>query len=415
MNKYSTKIIKFINNNNFKNNNFKNTNLENNLFISKILNICKEICNITLPKYNINHNKISKIHSVDEYPQLYEIYKNNIPNIKTFIDFIKYYSLNIHDLYDFKNDLINKNTKDRKELIDIFYNNFQSIDIIQEIETHDLTHIEVQIDNIRISLYYYDNTLDINEIISNIIKITLLIDKIAHLYNIHPNNYNIIIFLGKNKKYLFNNTKIITPMNINSGSTLFSSYVCLWRLEEYEKVLIHELLHYIGIDHQLFTDISLNNKINMIFKIVGKNHINESYNECVASIINMCWKSIKYNININKIYDLETKFLIFQTNKIIKFFDGNKAEDLFNINIIQTTSALSYIIIKTILFINITEILHLINYIKIKFNNNNIILYQNLLLDLLQKKNYIQILNNNFNVSIDKNKFIGKTMRMSVL
>jgi len=221
--------------------------------------------------------------------------------------------------------------------------------------------------------------------------------------------------IEKNKKYLFNNTKIITPMNINSGSTLFSSYVCLWRLEEYEKVLIHELLHYIGIDHQLFTDISLNNKINMIFKIVGKNHINESYNECVASIINMCWKSIKYNININKIYDLETKFLIFQTNKIIKFFDGNKAEDLFNINIIQTTSALSYIIIKTILFINITEILHLINYIKIKFNNNNIILYQNLLLDLLQKKNYIQILNNNFNVSIDKNKFIGKTMRMSVL
>jgi hypothetical protein len=427
MNKYTRKIINFINKNNFK---INNINLKNNLFITKILNICKQINNIILPEYKKNIKYISKLHSKNEYPQLYYFFKKYNPNIKSFKDFVSYYSLNQHninkhnlendiqnnkELYDMFNNIYNNNN-DRSELVNIFYNKFQSIDIIQEIESNDLIHIELQIDNIRISLYYYDNNLNINDIINNIIRITLLINKITLEYNIHVSNYDIIIFLGKNKKYLFNKKQIITPMNINSGSTLISSYVSLWRIEEYEKVLIHELLHYIGIDYHMFTNKKLNDKINNIFKIDGINHINESYNECVASIINMCWKSIKFNIDINNIYKLETKFLIFQTNKIINFFGGNKGEDLFNIHITQTSSALSYIIIKMILFLNIDMILELIENVKIKLDiNDNIDLYESLLINLLTKKEYITFLDYNFNISGDKTKFIGKTMRMSVL
>lgn len=426
MNKYTKKIIDFINKNNFK---IDKISLRNNLFISKIIDICKEINNTDLPRFNINVKNIVKLHSINEYPQLYYFFKKYNPNITSFKEFVSYYSLNqhqinIHDLlekiqndaelYDMYN-LIYNSHNDRSELVNIFYNNFQSIDIIQEIESHDLKHIELKINNIRISLYYYDDKMDIKEIIDNIIKITLLIDKIAKVYNIYVSDYDIIIFLGKNKKYLFNKKQIITPMNINSGATLISSYVSLWRLEEYEKVLIHELLHYIGIDYHLFNNQDLNDKIQKIFKIDGVNHINESYNECVAAIINMCWKSIKYNIDIDDIYDIETKFLIFQTNKIITFFDGNKGEDIFNIEITQTTSALSYIIIKMILFLNINSILELIEKIKIKLIiNENINLYETLLLNILQKKDYVKILNDNFNIMADRKKFLGKTMRMSV-
>lgn len=428
MYKYTKKIIDFINKNNFK---IDKISLKNNLFISKIINICKEINNTNLPKFNINVKNILKLHSINEYPQLYYFFKKYNPNITSFKEFVSYYSLNQHqnnikdlhenirndaELYDMYNMIYNNNDE-RSELVDIFYNNFQSIDIIQEIETHDLKHIELQINNIRISLYYYDDKLDITEIIDNIIRITLLIDKIAKVYNIYVSDYDIIIFLGKNKKYLFNKKQIITPMNINSGATLISSYVSLWRLEEYEKVLIHELLHYIGIDYHLFNNQDLNNKIQKIFKIDGINHINESYNECVAAIINMCWKSIKYNIDIDDIFHIEKKFLIFQTNKIINFFDGNKGEDIFTIKISQTTSALSYIIIKTILLLNINSILDLIEKVQIKLHiNENINLYETLLLNLLQKKDYIKILNDNFNINIkaDRKKFIGKTMRMSV-
>jgi hypothetical protein len=423
MNKYELKIINFINKNDFK---IDDINILNNVFILKILKICNEINNINLHEYKIDIKHISKLHDKNEYPKLYYFFKKYIPQITSFKDFVLYYSLNQHkininnlnikdkELHDLYNDIFNSNN-DRSELVNIFYNSFQSIDIIQEIECHNLTHIKLQINNIRISLYYYDDRLNIKDIITNIIKITLLINKIAIEYNIHVSDYDIIIFLGKNKKYLFNKKQIITPMNINSGSTLISSYVSLWRLEEYEKVLIHELLHYIGIDYHLFTNNELNNKIREIFKIDGINHINESYNECVAAIINMCWKSIKYNININDIYKLETKFLIFQTNKIIKFFGGNKSENLFEINITQTTSALSYIILKMILFLNINSILDLIEKIKIKLDFNNINLYENLLLELVTKKEYIDILNNNFYIDGDKKKFIGRTMRMSIL
>lgn len=430
MNKYTKKIIDFINKNNFKIDLKKDKiSLKKNLFISKILDICKEINMIELPKFNINIKNIKKLHSINEYPQLYYFFKKYNPNITSFKDFISYYSLNqhqiiIHDLQEnIRNDpelseiynIIYNSNDDRSELVNIFYNNFQSIDIIQEIETHDLKHIELRINNIRISLYYYDDKLDIKDIIDNIIRITLLIDKIAKIYNIYVPDYDIIIFLGKNKKYLFNKKQIITPMNINSGATLISSYVSLWRFEEYEKVLIHELLHYIGIDYHLFNNNDLNTKIQQIFKINGVNHINESYNECVAAIINMCWKSIKYNIDIDNIYDIETKFLIFQTNKIINFFNGNKAEDIFNIEISQTTSALSYIILKTILFLNINNILDLIEKVQIKLHVvESINLYETLLLSLLEKKDYIRILNDNFNIKADKKNFVGKTMRMSV-
>ena len=43
----------------------------------------------------------------------------------------------------------------------------------------------------------------------------------------------------------------------------------------------------------------------------------------------MCWKSIILQIDINKIYYNEMNFLYLQSAKLIKYFKGNKTEDLF--------------------------------------------------------------------------------------
>ena len=107
--------------------------------------------------------------------------------------------------------------------------------------------------------------------------------------------YNVILFLGNQKKYLFGNK--ITPMNMNSGSTIKDIYVSVWRKEEYEKVLIHELCHYISIDFDIFLNDKINKDINNIFNLEGINHVSESYNETVACIINMLYKSVKLNID----------------------------------------------------------------------------------------------------------------------
>jgi hypothetical protein len=409
LDKYSKYIKQFINK--IKLN--QNFNIDdNNKFIKNILNISKNINNseIKIPSYDIQI--IKKIHNKDEYPLLYDIIRKMNLKIKNFKDFLIYYTLNQTNI-DIEN-LIKDIPFDenRNELKDIFYNSYQSIDIIQEIESNDLNHIVIKTDYYKLSLYYYD-IKNIDDEIIKIIKVINLIREINKFYKINQNDfYNVIIFFGNKKKYLFNERKIITPMNINSGATIIKEYASVWRKEELEKVLIHELLHYIGIDHKLF--INDNDKINKLFNVT-KNKINESYNETLAGIINMCWKSQKHNININELYLLELKFLLFQTVKIIKYFDGKYVDDLFTIKISQTSWMLSYIILKMILFCNINDIINFIESINLKINSDDDInKYIELLEKKIKNKNYIIQLNDIFNINYNS-EYLNKTMRMTVL
>jgi hypothetical protein len=447
---YLTRYMKKINNINTKIN-------TNNELIKKLLKISSYINNdkINLPNYNIAY--IKKLHDKKEHPEYYKLFKKKFPNIRTFKDFILYFVKNQHniDFTDFNqnlsDNLLHNNllNDDRKELINIFYHKFISIDIIQELESNDLKHIVIQDKHYKISLYYYDlNDNDIKIQIIKIIKIINLIREINKTYKIsNIDFYNIIIFLSNRKKYIFNKTKILSPMNINSGSTLIGEHVSVWRKEELEKVLIHELLHYISVDHNLFINNNKFDDINNIFNITdmndnkSDNRINESYNETVACIINMCWKSVTLNINLQEIYQTEMKFLLFQTSKIIKFFkyleydnisnnnlsiksiksinsiNSINAEDLFKININQTTSVISYIIIKMMLFYNIDIIMNFINKINIKIhidNEDEIDEYQKLLNKIIQSKNYMNDLDIIIKIKF-KTRFLNKTLRMSVI
>jgi hypothetical protein len=409
LDKYSKYIKQFINK--IKLNQNFNIN-ENNIFIKNILNISKNINNleIKIPSYDIEI--IKKIHTPYNYPLLYDIICKSNPKIKNFKEFLIYYTLNQTNI-DIENLIKDVQfDKNRNELKNIFYNSYQSIDIIQEIESNDLNHILIKTEYYRISLYYYD-IVNIDDDIIKIIKIICLIREINKLYKINDNDfYNVIIFFSNKKKYLFNERKIITPMNINSGATIIENYATVWRKEELEKVLIHELLHYIGIDHKLF--FNDNDKINKLFNVT-KNKINESYNETLAGIINICWKSQKHNININELYLLELKFLLFQTAKIIKYFDGKCAEDLFTIKISQTSWMLSYIIFKMILFFNINDIINFIESINLKINSDDDInKYIELLEKKIKNKNYIIQLNDIFNINYNS-KYLNKTMRMTVI
>lgn len=429
LDKYSSYLYRYMKkiNNNLK----LKINIEHTI-IYNLLNISKTIYNdkIIIPQYQIKY--IKKIHDKNDYPLYYELFKQKYPEIITFKDFINFYTKNQHDcnLYEINNILINQLTnqdklinQDRYEIYHNFYNNFLSIDIIQEIESHDLKNIVIQNNYYKISLYYYN--IDDNNIkykLETIIKIINLIRAINKYYNINKYDfYNVIIFLSNRKKYLFDKTKLISPMNINSGATISLQCVTVWRKEELEKVLIHELLHYIQLDHELFQNNHLCNDINNMFNIfeltdnkINENRINESYNESVAAIINMCWKSIKYNLTVQDIYETEMKFLLYQTSKIIKYFNGNNGEDLFNININQTSSFLSYIILKMILFYNINDLLNFMIIIDLKMKVENIKEYNDILKLMINKKDYIKDIDNILKLKFNT-RFLNKTVRMSVL
>ena len=427
MDKYSKKIIEFIN---IINIDLPFLNI-NNPFILNINNIIKIIKTIKIPRYDIKF--IKKVNN-DKLPLLYNLYSKCFPNeIQSLSDFIKYYTLeqlNSNDIkqYLFDDDMkkiykkIYEEDDDRIEIKKIFYdNNFVSIDILYELESNDLQHIFIDNDDYSLSIYYY-NIDNIDEYINNIIFIIYIIKNINEKYKIsNVKKYNVIMFLGNQKKYLFGN--MITPMNMNSGSSMIEIFVTLWRKEEYEKVLIHELCHYIGIDHNIFTNNDIK-EINNNFNIKGINHISESYNETIASIINMCWKHYKLNnlynfkIDLQQIYIIEIKFLLFQTAKYIDFFNGKCGNDLFRINILQNTSGLSYIVLKMILFYNINDFMNLINEFNIICDDiNKIHTYKEFLEDKIKNKLYVKLIDYIFNIikKINKDKFIYKTFRMSVI
>ena len=100
----------------------------------------------------------------------------------------------------------------------------------------------------------------------------------------------------------------LSPININSGSAMRGIIVTVWRDEEIEKVLIHEIQHYLYCDFNVGTKEAdyVTGIVNKYFKISGIDSVNESYNESMAHIISMCYQSCKLNMDIKKIYDYES-------------------------------------------------------------------------------------------------------------
>ena len=84
--------------------------------------------------------------------------------------------------------------------------------------------------------------------IDNIFHIIKFMSKIANVNIITKIN----ILCSNFKKDMRGDGKILTPINVNSGSTLRKQYINLWRHEELEKVLIHELIHYYNIDTKVY-------------------------------------------------------------------------------------------------------------------------------------------------------------------
>jgi hypothetical protein len=371
----NTEIIKFISKNKKYNNNI---NLYNNHLIKIFLNIIQDI----ITKFN----------------------KSNLLE------------------YDIKYN-INKNCKELNELNELneyfISNKFVSKDVLSELQNNNINNIVINNKLYYLSLYYYDID-NIDEYLKNIIIIIHFINKINLYFNYDFIKFNVIIFLGNCKKYINFDEPIIHPINMNSGSCVPLDYLNVWRKEEYEKVLIHELLHFIKTDFFSHDAKNLENKIKKIILYENTNSINESYNETLAGILNMCYKSIKYSININKIYEFELNFLYIQTAKLILLFNGDSIKDLFDKKIIikQTTSALSYIIFKMILFHHISKTLDFIQNINFKCNTEDKInKFGNLLFNCIQNTNYYEFVDNNINLirNINFDNIIKKNLLMSII
>jgi hypothetical protein len=426
LNKYSKKIIYELKN--YLQSEYISLKYNDHSIINNMINIFNNIEYVLLKP--IKSIIIKKLISDNTDPLIYQIL-NELDefkkyNINNFSEFIKWYREN-HNLLNIKHILKKKSPKyydllfnpinERQKLHNMLYDNFfVPIDVIHHAESVDLVYTIYEGNNSKLIIYKPVNSKkDINiELISKIISFfRILFKKDMHI--------DLTVFYGKQKKYI-SYTKYICTDNVNSGSTCMNcgpaTGIMIWREEEFYKVLIHELIHYFGID--FYTNDNIYQQVDKIFKkhfnIEGIDKVNESYTEILAITIHSVIYSCIHKYNINDILSYELLFSNYQVGKLFIHFniDPNSNNNI----IYQKTSACSYYIIKCIFLNNLNIFLDFWNINGFFILGNNEKYYKKIYNDIVNIKslnikcinNIILFIKNN----TDKNNFVSKTMRMSL-
>ena len=318
-----------------------------------------DLLNLINLDYNlVNYTFLDTISCIPKLMKKFKI--NNIDELENKISSMQVSINEIIDCSDLFQSI--KDNNKRKILNNIYDNKFLPLKIIEWIEKCNLYFL-LTWDNIKVHII---NNSEINtEYINQIVLIIKWILNIANKQNI---NLDIFIYLSDIKKILpsmclhKNNTCSLNSIHINSGVSWFTHWIQIFRKEELFKVLIHELIHYLKLDVNEYSNLldSKCSHININYKS-NKILINEAYTEMFAIYLHTLYVSKyianKQNIDFKDIfwnlYIDEEKFTIYQINKI---FQNYNISDLSffkkSNNFIQYTNVISYYIIKYLFFIN---------------------------------------------------------------
>jgi hypothetical protein len=389
------------------------------ILLNKLINISndKNINNINnhlIKKYEWSINKTK----LEKEPYVYRNYKKKYDI--TYDEF-----KNLYNLHSIKLDNINYNKFFSKSfnissdiipiLNDFEHGYFVSLDIklyvennINRCEYYSFDHMDMH--------FFYSNTLD-NDTKNKIINNIYIISK--WIYDLNPINNKKIKFYYFDTplpKLINNNIDYISSENINSGSSISGIELMIWRREELNKVLIHELIHYLDLDIKNEDDID-----NIIKYKIGKVSypvlVNETITEMHAQFLHSIFITSKLNKNyfdnFKIIYQFETIFSWYQFSKIMNFYGIKKFSEEYLINNFnQSSNAFSYYILKCIFSFEFYNIISPVSYVSKLLNKTNdcnvdkcpiIVRYIDNILKYKQKdflNNIINKLNCNFNKSL---------------
>ena len=261
---------------------------------------------------------------------------------------------------------------------------------------------------------------------------------------------DINLFLTDEKKVLPENK--LTTIGVNECNTAVTwactenGSILVYREEEWEKVLLHELFHSLCLDFSVEKYSKLRKEIKDLFNIESDYEISETYTEFWATIINSCFVSYnllddKKNIEnyltfVNFFIQLERIFSLFQCVKVLDFMGLRYTNLISNLEIDKSfrellykedTNVFAYYILKVVLLYNAVDFLKLcekintnilsfdktpqnfkklIKFIKLKYK-------QKILLEDIQK---MELFFNTFVKSYTKEnkERLIKTMRMTI-
>lgn len=303
----------------------------------------------------------------------------------------------------------------------------------------------------KITVYYLDNKLVKDIDIKKKIKPSL--NRIYFISNIYSkyskDNTPLYCWLCpvKNKKLIPINTQakhlqsveIIGPNNVNSGLSIPDlRHIKIWRDEELNKVLVHELIHSYKLDKSIYEYDNTNNHIrnNINIDKYTDINVNEAYTETLSVILNSIFILVdkeKYNSKSKRktkrntntysykqfqdILSDEIDFSLLQSAKVLKYNGYNNINELFDFNDNfwkQKTNVLSYYIIKSALLFSLDDFIKFLKTTnRLIVDKSNINDFNKLLVRSLKNKKYIKQVNHY--IKTLKNKNIEDTsLRMTV-
>lgn len=267
-----------------------------------------------------------------------------------------------------------------------------------------------------------------NNVIDKIIKKIYLMVSLKKQNKSNVEDFTIVLILTKFCKKIPSEYKLLGPREINSGVCTFNTRkIVIFRKEEFEKLIIHELSHLLELDFHNIPIPNITSYVNINPNIEFR--INESITEILALIIHSILVCI--DLSTKKNYKLaiafinyEINFNLLQVSKILSHFGFKKSYDFFikynnDDRFNQTTSVLSYFIIKTCVLFN-KDKFH--EFFKKNFNNFNykdkqetLTDYIDLVVKSLQNKDFHDKINFFIQNVSYKNKLLKNTLRMTCI
>lgn len=173
------------------------------------------------------------------------------------------------------------------------------------------------------------------------------------LYNVSVRDpVTILIYLTTAKKRFPTDGSILTPKHINSGFTIPSdNIVVVYRKEELNKVLLHELTHLYNVDKGPI-ERSVTDEIHRYFNMDPSIRLllNESLTEFFAAVMNILFAS-SGNLDektVFKLLDKEKMFIDIQAKRVIAYTQLCVKNDAQKYR--EATNVIAYYIVKGAMF-----------------------------------------------------------------
>jgi len=314
---------------------------------------------------------------------------------------------------------------------------FTSLDIQNEIQLglKKNRKFDIQINGTRLNLLVFsENDFKMNH---KFLKRCFILDAIR---NKKRKDINLEIWLSNKKKNLppKRELKYLGSKEVNSGCNTFNGIenrVSVWRKEELPKVLVHELVHSLGlekyngykeVEDYIYShfDVKRNNRFNLF----------ENYVELIANILNICLTMIENDKadlkTFNRLINLECQHCLFQVGKILNYYgykdfgDFYKKDGILEENktdrYLQKSNIFSYFVMRSMVIFNINDFIRLCidknkrNFLKQDFECKE---FLKIMDKTLKEPSFENIINRNIvsNKQGNKDNLVYNNLRMTCI